>query len=84
MNKSFIANWIYLLEDEDIRKEIRKSCGPILNILMDELSPYLYLIIFILMFLLLSSVTILIILGMVFQSLRKKEIVDLNFSLLYT
>ena len=70
MNEKFIEKCIELLRRDDIKKEIRGFIRPIIDLILQELYPYIYLsILFVL-------ISFLLILGIFLLLLRKK---NLNF-----
>lgn len=66
MNSSFINNCISYLKSEEIQKEIKNCTKPIINSIFQELYPYIYLS------LLLVIVSFFLILGIFILLMRRK------------
>jgi hypothetical protein len=66
MKDSLVQQCLGILKREDIKQEMRVLFSPILNILLQELNPYIYVIILlvVLLFLMILAILILLILLM--------------------
>jgi hypothetical protein len=63
MSKSILSQCINILKSEDVRKEIKNIFSPVTDLILYEIYPYIYLIIFLvfLIFILILSVLIILI-----------------------
>ena len=63
MSKLILSQCINILKSEDVRKEIKNIFSPVTDLILYEIYPYIYLIIFLvfLIFILILSVLIILI-----------------------
>jgi hypothetical protein len=72
-SNSLIKQCLDILQTEDVRNEVKRIFSPVTDLILYEMYPYMYLIIFLVF---LIFILILAILGILITLLRNKSIIN--------
>ena len=72
-SNSLIKQCLDILQTEDVRNEVKRIFSPVTDLILYEMYPYMYLIIFLVF---LIFILILAILGILLTLLRNKSIIN--------
>ena len=72
-SNSLIKQCLDILQTEDVRNEVKRIFSPVTDLILYEMYPYMYLIIFLVI---LIFILILAILGILITLLRNKSIIN--------